>query len=184
MAEIVTDALTWWDDPETGRRWIVLPHWQDIDGRAECIGLELRGYSTGRDDDPAAEWLPLAGDASPVLTASVLRRLPIATLLAQTRDQNRVHASFSVDLDDDQQADAASLWSTTPPGEARYRLVAEIYKAADQRGMNRTPTKTVAVRFGISHSAAAKLVGRARERGFLPPTTKGKSRSTDSQENS
>lgn len=48
--------------------------------------------------------------------------------------------------------------------DARLREVAAIYKAAEGK-----PTRAVADGLPISYSSAARLVGEARRRGFLPP---------------
>lgn len=55
--------------------------------------------------------------------------------------------------------------------DKRLRAVAEAYCAADRDGL--PPTRTVADRFAVPHSTAAKWVGHARKRGFLGETTGG-----------
>lgn len=51
--------------------------------------------------------------------------------------------------------------------DARLREVAEIYKAAEESGK---PTQAVQDALYMSYSTAARLVGEARRRGFLPPS--------------
>jgi hypothetical protein len=55
----------------------------------------------------------------------------------------------------------------------RLAEVAAVYRQAWKRG--RPPTEAVADHFTISQSAAAKRVSRARQAGYLPPTTRGRS---------
>lgn len=57
-------------------------------------------------------------------------------------------------------------------GDDHYREVAQVYKAAVAAGDS--PTKAVADHFTVSKSSAAKKVARARERDFLPPTSRGR----------
>lgn len=57
-------------------------------------------------------------------------------------------------------------------GNDHYREVAQVYAAAVQAG--EPPTVAVAEHFTVEKSSAAKKVARARQRGFLPPTTKGR----------
>lgn len=54
--------------------------------------------------------------------------------------------------------------------DERIRQAAEIYRA----NLDKRPTEAVAAAFGMAHRTAAKYVGEARARGFLPPTTPGK----------
>jgi len=50
-------------------------------------------------------------------------------------------------------------------------LVAEVYSEAVD--VNDHPTLSVATTLGVTRTAAAKLVWRARQRGLLSPTRKG-----------
>jgi hypothetical protein len=52
------------------------------------------------------------------------------------------------------------------------RQVAEVYRA----NFDSAPTEAVARTFGVKQRMAHEYVRRARERGFLPPTTQGKKR--------
>jgi len=70
-----------------------------------------------------------------------------------------------------------NLLAESRTGAGRYPAdhldrVASIYNAALR--VHRHPTKAVAEAFGISISAAAKQVVRAREKGLLKATTQGK----------
>lgn len=57
-----------------------------------------------------------------------------------------------------------------------YREAAEVYQRAWAAGLN--PRQAVADRFGISPDAAAKRVQRARDRGLLPKTRRGRAAAT------
>jgi hypothetical protein len=52
------------------------------------------------------------------------------------------------------------------------RQVADIYRA----NVDKAPTEAVARTFGVRSRMASTYVQRARERGFLPPTTQGRKR--------
>jgi len=69
----------------------------------------------------------------------------------------------------------------TPSVGKRYRLtrahledVAAVYREALENGAG--PTRAVANHFDVSHSTAAKWVGKARRHGALRSTTKGVAR--------
>lgn len=55
--------------------------------------------------------------------------------------------------------------------DAHLRAVAEVYLTADKCGL--PPTRTVADRFTVPHSTAAKWVGHARKRGILGAAVSG-----------
>jgi hypothetical protein len=61
-----------------------------------------------------------------------------------------------------------------------YQMVAEIYQRAYAAGEN--PREAVAEHYSISPDAAAKRVQRARERGWLPPTERGRARAVGTKE--
>jgi hypothetical protein len=56
-----------------------------------------------------------------------------------------------------------------------YRRVANFYKAT--MGTGGKPTTAIAESAGVPKTTAARWVREARQRNFLPPTTKGRSRS-------
>ncbi|HMF83881.1 MAG TPA: DUF6214 family protein, partial [Acidimicrobiia bacterium] len=62
-----------------------------------------------------------------------------------------------------------SRWRVT---DERLRQVAEIYRAANDRGER--PTLAVAQALGYSREYASRLVMRARDAGHLGPAQKGK----------
>lgn len=81
----------------------------------------------------------------------------------------QVHATLAL-------AAAHGIDAVAPASERRPRTritddhlidVANVYDAADAAGQG--PTRAVADHFDVPHSTAAKWVGRARQRRFLPP---------------
>jgi hypothetical protein len=56
--------------------------------------------------------------------------------------------------------------------DEHLRAVADVYRSAEAHGL--PPTRTVADRFTVPHSTAAKWVGHARKRLILGPAVNGK----------
>jgi len=79
VADIHAPTLLSWPDPETGP-WSIRVHWQDIDGRPECIGLEL--WNGSAIDGGAAE-----GRTPAPITATGLRGLKPDALIQAARHQ-------------------------------------------------------------------------------------------------
>lgn len=152
------------------------------------------------DDDEAPQYaVPSAEDEVefPALTSSLLRALPLGQLLEAAREELTERFDFSgltketvdSDLIPWTQALAAKIeeWGAQAApeleglgrrrggrdlGDAHYDEVARVYRESLRDAGN--PTSAVASHFTISKSAAAKKVSRARDRGFLPPTTQGR----------
>jgi hypothetical protein len=67
-------------------------------------------------------------------------------------------------------------WQRKTDSRGRYpdghleRVAEEYAKAVHEGGAKATPTKAVAERFGISRSAAAKQIRRARDKGLIGET--------------
>jgi hypothetical protein len=171
------DALLWPDD----RRgpWLIVVTWAGIRGRLEPVGLEIRGYREG--DWPSV--LPTRDQGPAILTTTTVRELPFATIVAELRRQRAAqHADFIDFLaaQPENQAEADQEWlrrlkSAGTRRHAEVAEVAEVYRQAwEVTGL--PPTRAVATHFGISQSAAAKRVSRARQAGYLPLTTRGKPR--------
>jgi hypothetical protein len=68
-----------WPDPQTGP-WSIRVHWQDIDGRPECVGLEVWNGS-------GIDGAPTEGRTPAPITATGLRDLKPDTLLRAARRQ-------------------------------------------------------------------------------------------------
>lgn len=126
-----------------------------------------------------------------VLEASARSVLDQAEIDARVRDsiahhpsQPPDHPSHPTDLltfvsrQADRTAAAAAAIEEGPAGRGRppvydaghWSLVATTYLDALGSG---APTATVAERFSVSRSTAAKWVARCRDHGLLPPTTRG-----------
>jgi len=163
-----------WDpkDPEPVRAhgpWLVTLHWDEVNGRLECVHFEIR-HGTG---------------PRPV-TTTLLRQLNLGRQITRWRRQLVIDADMVLD------EDAADLFSpelrsymaeTKRLAEGRrrrhgpdhYAEVAAVYSIAYRNG--EPPTKAVADHFTqqrgkrVPRSTAAKWVMKSRELGMLPPTT-------------
>ena len=143
-------------------------------------------------------------DNLPITTTDVLRRVPLAELAAEAAGVldhigawRSIHPGLPLnwaELDaatlarrevafagEIQAAERFRLGMAKAAGAQRHRygpgdlaLIAEIYRSAHR--LRRPPTKAVAEALGISYAAAAKQVARARQGGYLRPTTQGKKR--------
>lgn len=143
-----------WPD-ETYGPWLIVLRWDEIDGRPECVGLDM---SRIHQDQPLVVESDHEASYFTYLTGSALRRLPLADLIAR----DRAELAPPVEAVGGMRKSAAD----------RLRLAAEVYRDAAAEGGK--PTKAVAERFGISSGGASNLVARARAAGLLPPTSRGK----------
>ncbi|MDN4163355.1 hypothetical protein [Nocardioides abyssi] len=184
MFEVQADGFTevpWIDGDD---RWTVVVEWGDIDGRREAVGLRLRQASPPR---------------RPV-TTSTLRRLRVADVVAQARQQeyekhggslvaayreaeagNRENQHLleqvSPGLIEDMEREAARFGDggrgrPREYGEDHYAAVAAIYVEALAAGL--PPLQAVARTRHVSRPTAARWVARARALGLLGPTTPGR----------
>lgn len=177
-----------WPDSEHGP-WEITLYWMNMDGETQVIGVDLRSFT--------GDWMGARGGS---------RRKPLepigsdfvgmdASLWRTFRFREVADASWQHLLESTERRAARSsnpgvalknlrldLGSRRggrggrPPqlGPDTYAEVARVYGEA--RAQRRHPTKAVSKHFVISHSAAAKRVGRARALGLLPPTTRGKAK--------
>lgn len=130
-----------------------------------------------------------AHDNGPEVTGETLRRLPVRTLVrdatarvaaqwrlseAQGEDMRLVPASPSEGLETYRALleDARRPRRGSPITDDHLRQVADLYRTALARGD--APTQTVADSMHVVPSTAGRWVKRARERGFLGPTTPGR----------
>jgi hypothetical protein len=169
-----------WPDEHIGP-WLIQLMWALVKGRREPVGLEIR--SCWGQDDASPPGLPAYDQSPPVLTTTVLRKLPFATIVADLRRQNAEgDIGFYDSLEGQPGFDPAELRRLKSAAAAdmaaprretgRLAEVAAVYRRAWEEG--RPPTEAVARHFTISQSAAAKRVSRARQAGYLPPTTRGR----------
>lgn len=186
-------------DPLKGP-WIGTLFWEETGGRMECAGMSIRS------DTRAAG---ASGAIKPTeprqLTTSVLRSLPLASLIRNGREHlasiNSDHAKGDYRLvraDDGKIAFGsspterarASRWEREGRrhyGDAHFQQVAEVYRSAWKAG--EPPTKTVhewgVLTYGpMSHSAAANWVARARGKGFLGRTEQRRAGGIEPEEES
>jgi hypothetical protein len=149
---------------------VITFYWQMVRGRAECVGLEITSVDYCHNKEqrgmtPPGGW-PVVG--KPV-TTSLLRSIKLGELISWHRGKMaRIMGKIL-------NAPSMRAYAVTPTmrpfTESRLREVAEVYCSAWSRGQQ--PTRAVAKRFGVSVSAAGKLVYRARTAGLLPPTSRG-----------
>lgn len=173
-----------WPDAQKGP-WLLRVAWANVRGRYECVGLEIRGYRES--DETWPPQLPHWSESPEVLTASVLRQVPMGRIVDDLRDYwakaNRSFAIAAFDptateeeaaIDDELRVmgrQQAVAWGESRTGLTMLEDTAGVYTAAWRGGLS--PTKAVAAHFTISPSAAAKRVSRARAAGLLPPTKRG-----------
>lgn len=161
-------------DPQGGP-WALTYHWAEVNGRVECVGLDIRSFFMEGDD--ATTYRPVWADTAAVpISASFLRSLPVASLVRRARLLLGASAGWKASKTGDKATRAVLRSVTAELAESPRRLhgiehfqrVAEVYSAAWQRGDH--PTKAVAEEMKATRSAAAKWVARARELGLLGPT--------------
>jgi len=169
-----------WPDSQRGP-WLLRLRWAPVRGRIECTGLEVRSYR-----ETAEEWppeMPLWSEDPPVLMTSLLRDLPLHSIVTDVRQELAERsAEFGSWLGEQPEFSAAEDQARLRQGAARWvkprgsaAVLAETARVYDEAwAAGAPPTKAVAEHFTISDSAAAKRVSRARSAGLLPATTRGK----------
>jgi hypothetical protein len=139
-----------WPDEETGP-WLLTIYWARRNGRPFPVGMQL-----------VPDGMEAAGEVT--LMTSTLRDLRIAEIVIEDREQLKHQPEPQPPAD----LRIAGMRESTV---RRLQRTAGIYVAAWQAG--EPPTQTVARRMNLTQAAAANLVRRAREAGFLPPTSAG-----------
>lgn len=173
-----------WPDPRRGP-WVLRFHFASVNGRAECVGLDVRSFDFKEEESIA----PRPPDAYKPVSIALLRSLR-ATQLAEARAVQRDLLAYTADLSKagaKARRAAAQQIPLFSPGELggrppkygpeHFEKVANVY--ADALGRGRTPTRAVARHFDVSQTTAAKWVAKARELDLLGPTTKGKAGGID-----
>ncbi len=183
-----------WPDRERGP-YLVALYWQEVEGRMEVAGVEVRSFRRPDEphDSPFSDPLPLR--PQPV-TRTVLRDVPLGAIA----DRHRRDSHFLINVkiggklaagNEERNRKVRELWATQKRmgrkgrGPDFYRDVARVYVKAHTEG--RPPTQAVAewaggdrqphVKGGWSNYAtAAKYVSRARTLGLLPPAKTGAKR--------
>jgi hypothetical protein len=162
--------------------------WVIVNDRLECGGLEIRSSRDSKVDAygklSTETWppeLPLADENPEILTATILRKLPLGAILYDLREAGWERTrEWAAGLEADgfkEMADAFRQKANRDRGARRRGVpplpeVAAVYTAAVQRRDN--PTEAVRAHWVVSHSAAAKWVMRARKEGHLPPAARRK----------
>ncbi len=200
MAEPPQESRLLWPDSRHGP-WLIRVWWRGQHGVPTPVGLSITSWSDGNLADCA---LPdaRADVALPPINGRLVRSLPMGQILEAAREQvgvqlaeqARVGARRVRELVEARRpahgavAEARLLTQAEKTkdlraalesgrrgrdlGEDHYREVAAVYAAALREG--RPPTKAVQEHYTVEKSTAAKKVARARERGFLPKTTRGR----------
>lgn len=158
-----------------GASWRVILRWAEIDGFAECVGIEI---------EPA-------GDTS-ILRATILRALPFGKLVRDARNA-RYESSWGPAIEalagtpegqeiprrSDREARAwgAKTERRRPQlDDEHYAEVARVYSNAANRGL--PPRRTVASVMRVSEPTASRWIAETRSRGLLPPTSPGRARAS------
>jgi hypothetical protein len=172
--------------PQGTDDYVVTLNVGEVNGRLECTSVTVRAAREGY-----------------VVSSSTLREIPVARLLSEYLRQLRLDVAaarvpsgpIDVVLPDgtsrpatpDEQRGTDEFWAQArqwadalapileksgryPP--EHWEHVAEIYRAAAR--WQRNPTAVVGEHYGVSRSAAANWVSRARDRGLLPPGRTGR----------
>lgn len=171
-----------WPDPLHGP-YVVQLHFDGVDGRSACVGVEVWGRTHAEPGRPHA---PLPG-VTPV-TAQALR-LPLGRLVQEHMRTNLAlgerrrkaipdPASRREAYGDEERLEAVELWekrgrrgAAPVYGPSHWQLVADVYSDAWAAG--KPPRQAVVDYFTVSKSTGAKWVARARKAGLLAPTSRG-----------
>lgn len=161
-------------------------HFASVNGRAECVGIDVRSFGSKKEGTPID---PRPPDTYRPISIALLRSLR-ATQLADARDAQRDLITYATGLAKTgakaRRAAAKQLPLFSPAerggrppkyGPEHFADVANVY--ADAHELGRTPTRAVARHFDVSQTTAAKWVARARELDLLGPTSKGKAGGVD-----
>jgi hypothetical protein len=158
----------------------------EIDGRLECVGINIRSLRTKLviDDagQPQVEYRPPLGGRPEPVTASLIRQIPVAFLVREAREGLGDVARWQASQPGRSAAERRTLSAVADQldesprrvlDDDHFAQVAEIYREAWAAG-DPAPTKAVAERMKASRSAAAKWVARARVMGLLGETKQGR----------
>ena len=188
-----------WPDPKGGP-YVVRLVVTELNGRLECTTVEMRTLFDPsffiEPPEPPAGYTKTT--RSKPVTASALRSVPLgrlvnaflerlredpiqasSRLLSGTADDFRDAANKLKGRHTESEAKAIQQLASEPRrggrkghGDDHYAAVAEVYATAWADGVH--PTKAVSEHWTVAKTTAAKWVFRARELGFLQPTTRGR----------
>ncbi|MDP9389118.1 MAG: hypothetical protein M3Q48_14665 [Actinomycetota bacterium] len=196
----ITDDGIFWPDPARGP-WYVVAHWSEIDGRPECVGLEVwKGVFPAENDD-RDNLVVVKGRRPEGIKSTDLRTIPLASVLDALWELQRRQEAKANELSAQAVADIAAGKVKTKGDPAKvlatagqilaqpdvyapkrrksgadrehFAEVAAVYADAAKSPRPR-PTEAVKNHFKVSHSTATKWVAQARRLGLLPATTPGR----------
>ena len=165
-----------WPDPIKGP-WMIRFHWGEVDGRAECVGIDVRSFRSKESAPVQPRPVDPSGNFGAV-THTLLR-----TLRADGLIQSNCEAFADVTEWASKQASTGAkarrqaMRALETFGEPRrrgrppkyppehYARVAEVYDEAYAR--NRTPRRAVAHAFDVPETTAGHWIANARRLGFL-----------------
>ena len=189
------DYTSWarWPDAKKGPNHIGI-HFDVIDGEPLCVGVELWSRNPPPPDKRHRSPFLHQEDRAETIDTTLWRSIPIGRLLRESRAR---HEAFAHRLADPTSRVADGLAAVYPEGKPassiradgrrmlrhwqgrrryppeHFAEVARVYQSSVEGGR---PTLSVAETFGVEKSTAAKWVARARNLGYLEPTTKGRAR--------
>ena len=170
-----------WPNEELGP-WLVRIWWRLQHGVETPVGFSITSWVTDQDRRASGPHNNLPTEDADVVLPRIdgqfIRSLPMGGLIGASRD----YMSWLLNLEttdsvwkEQTSAERDAINSTRRGrdlGDDHYQEVAQVYSDAVNSG--HPPTIAVATHFTIAKSSAAKKVARARERGFLPPTSRGR----------
>lgn len=170
--------------------WNVTYHFAEVDGRFECVGLDVRSFRAEPTVEVDEEGRPMAklnyrtslGGLPPApVTTALIRELPVASLIRVARRDLRDVAISAARQPGQPAAKRRALREVAEEfverprrryDDAHFARVAEVYVTAWKAG--KPPTLAVSEEMKASRSAAAKWVAKARKMGLLGETERGR----------
>lgn len=184
--DTLIQSIRGWPHPATGPYRIEI-HLADIQGRIECVGLLIGHLADWPPDKVPYNLLEYTPQPIP---ASLLRQIPLLDLIEESieiQEGKFAHwaatdpAEWLKGHQDTPEWAAEAIASINARGDRRGRKghppqhfveVAAVYRSAYR--LREAPTQAVANHWSVSKSTAAKWVAKARDRGLLPETSRGK----------
>lgn len=180
-----------WPDATRGPWWVKV-WWRVQHGVPTPVGMSVKSWVEQEESRASGphNHLPLADEDQmlPRLDSQLVRSLPIGSIVDACRAQlvATMNRESAPDWPDEWKQSMTQWRDATATerdalnnkrtgrdlGDDHYREVATVYARAVHAG--EPPTKAVADHFTVEKSSAAKKVSRARDRGFLPQTTRGR----------
>lgn len=151
-------------------------------------GLELRiRIEITRPFRARCTELAILGSPQEVVTAETLRRISLGRLVKEAVAETASHFEFRGTTSDGTSkfamfagageeiytATLASLGRGTALTDRDLREIADLYRAALASG-SRSPTREVGERKHVARSTAARWIAKARSKGFLGPSIRGR----------